>query len=357
MVKALVVEDDCDIRANIANLLELYGYNALEARNGLEALSIISKSQPDIIISDITMQGLDGFGLFSELKKNPDHASIPFIFLSAKNDVSDIKEGMGLGVDDYLTKPYDAKNLINAVKTRLEKRKNIKQKIDEIAKGISLYIPHELAIPLFPALGYLDLLISDFDDFSRDEMIEALKSIKKSCFRLKNAINKFLIYYEESMTDNRKTSVDNFILKGTAAIIDSVSRNIAKEHGRENDLETDIEEAPLKIGDDRLRILVNELIENAIKFSEKGTKIKVTGRKSSEKLYYIEVEDHGCGINQKQLCELAPFIQFNRDKFQQTGNGLGLAIVKKIIDNYEGKLFIDSKINNYTKVKVLLNSI
>ncbi len=123
MSKILVVEDDYNIRSNIAEILEINGYTPVAASDGAEALSILSNNLPDLIISDVLMPNVSGLELKQQLQTSNTLKEIPFIFLSAKADLRDIREGMNLGADDYLTKPFKLNDLLSTVKLRLEKRK------------------------------------------------------------------------------------------------------------------------------------------------------------------------------------------------------------------------------------------
>lgn len=122
MRKILLIEDNTEIRENTAEILELAGYTVISAPNGKIGVDLASKEIPDIIICDIMMPELDGYGVLHILSRKPATAAIPFIFLTAKTEKADIRKGMTLGADDYLTKPFDDTELLNAVEARLKKR-------------------------------------------------------------------------------------------------------------------------------------------------------------------------------------------------------------------------------------------
>ncbi len=142
--KVLIIEDNAEIRENTAELLELSNYSVQTAENGKIGVKIAKDWKPNIIICDIMMPELDGYGVLHMLNKDPQTASIPFIFLSAKADKSDIRKGMNLGADDYLTKPFEESELLDAIDIRLKKTDaifNIKNehtasKIDEFYQNI-----------------------------------------------------------------------------------------------------------------------------------------------------------------------------------------------------------------------------
>jgi CRP-like cAMP-binding protein/CheY-like chemotaxis protein len=120
--KVLIIEDNNDIRENVMEILQLAGYEAFEAGNGKAGVELALSHTPDIILCDIMMPELDGYGVLYMLNKNPDTAAIPFIFLTAKAERVDLRKGMEMGADDYLTKPFDDIELLNAIETRFKKK-------------------------------------------------------------------------------------------------------------------------------------------------------------------------------------------------------------------------------------------
>lgn len=117
----LIIEDNKDIREGTAEILELADYEVLQAENGKQGVELAGKHIPDLILCDIMMPELDGYGVLHLLGKNPQTAGIPFIFLTAKTERQDMRKGMEMGADDYLTKPFDDVELFNAIESRLRK--------------------------------------------------------------------------------------------------------------------------------------------------------------------------------------------------------------------------------------------
>lgn len=121
MKKVLLIEDDAVLRENTAELLELSNYEVEMASNGQVGVELAMTNLPDIIVCDIMMPKLDGYGVLESLSKKDETKYIPFIFLSAKTERSDVRKGMDMGADDYITKPFDEKELISAIESRLAK--------------------------------------------------------------------------------------------------------------------------------------------------------------------------------------------------------------------------------------------
>jgi DNA-binding response OmpR family regulator len=122
MTKILIIEDNNDIRENVTEILHLGGYEVYEADNGKTGTELAIKHLPDLILCDIMMGDLDGYGVLHLLSKHESTKTIPFIFMTAKSERADIRKGMELGADDYLTKPFDDTELLNAIETRLKKK-------------------------------------------------------------------------------------------------------------------------------------------------------------------------------------------------------------------------------------------
>jgi len=120
--KILIIEDNKDIRENVVEILGLAGYTVFEADNGKTGIELAVNNLPDVILCDIMMPELDGYGVLFMLNKNPETAAIPFIFLTAKAERIDQRKGMEMGADDYLTKPFDDIELLNAIESRLRKK-------------------------------------------------------------------------------------------------------------------------------------------------------------------------------------------------------------------------------------------
>jgi CRP-like cAMP-binding protein/ActR/RegA family two-component response regulator len=124
--KILLIEDNQEMAENITSILQLANYDVVYAPNGKNGVALAQKSQPDLILCDIMMPELDGYGVLHILNHDPDTASIPFVFLTAKADKNEVREGMNLGADDYITKPFDSTDLLKVIEIRLKKKETLK---------------------------------------------------------------------------------------------------------------------------------------------------------------------------------------------------------------------------------------
>ena len=138
--RILLIEDNPEVRENTNEILELAGYHVVTAPNGKIGVEVAQNDRPDLIICDIMMPELDGYGVLHILGKNTETARVPFIFLTAKAEKADVRKGMNLGADDYLTKPFDDKELLNAIEARIRKASMQQQLYETTSEGLDAFI-------------------------------------------------------------------------------------------------------------------------------------------------------------------------------------------------------------------------
>ena len=249
MAKILIVDDEKSVLALVKMLLSKEGYEIITALSGQEALKKLIGVTPDLIISDILMPDINGYELYEILKQDPNTEFIPFLFLTAKNDLISIREGMNLGVDDYLTKPFSPLDILKAVKVRLAKYFKIKELIQEIRDSISLYVPHELRTPLVGILGFSQLILSDYKDLGNEELLNFVERIYNSGKRLHNRIEKFILLTDLQPVNDVPRDGDNSHCEISHEVVHDFifSYKLIKE--RAEDFEFNIDPAEIKIQD------------------------------------------------------------------------------------------------------------
>ena len=190
MRSLLIIDDHDDIRENIAEILSLAGYKTFTAENGKRGVETAMREKPDLIVCDIMMPELDGYGVLHLLKKNPDTENIPFIFLTAKTERTDFRKGMEMGADDFITKPFDDIELLNAIEIRLKKFDILHAKYSQDEKGASAMIDE------LRQSGLLDMNMDNYESFElskkaalynegkRPKYLYYLKSGRIKAFRL-----------------------------------------------------------------------------------------------------------------------------------------------------------------------------
>lgn len=361
MKKILVVEDAQSLRKDILEMLGFEGYEAAGAENGIAGVQRAREMRPDLIICDIMMPGMDGFGVLEELRKDVELATTPFIFLTARTDRADSRYGMELGADDYLTKPFTASELLASVNARLEKQERIVQiterKLDDLRGNIILALPHELRTPLNVILGFSDLLMTDAQTMEGVRVTDMARHINTAAMRLYRLIENFLTYAQTELmlTDAKKReALRHGYMVFPKTSIENHVRQKAQMLNRADDIDLNLEDVgALGVGEEYIKKIVEELVDNACKFSEEGTRIHVSGASDGER-YQLCVTDQGRGMNQEQVAEIGAYMQFERRLYEQQGSGLGLVISKRLVEMHGGDLAIESAVGKGTTACVRL---
>src|SRR5882762_5694041 len=198
MAKILVIDDDASLREVIQMALEHAGFDVLEADDGAAGVQLASAQMPDLILCDVRMEKMDGYRTLAALRQSTVTAPIPCILMTGQADTAGMRQGMELGADDYLSKPFTVPQLLAAVNARLKKlqtvREQAERRLADLRSNISLALPHELLTPLNGILGFSDILISDHRSLQPEEVVSMAEAIRDSAERLQRLIENFLIY-------------------------------------------------------------------------------------------------------------------------------------------------------------------
>jgi two-component system sensor histidine kinase/response regulator len=346
--KVLVIEDTQSIREDLREILIFEGMQVVTAENGQEGIDKAKEYLPDLILCDIMMPAKDGFEVFAEIQKIHNLSTTPFIFLTAKSTVENVREGMILGADDYITKPFDIDLLIKSIKSRLYKEKKRKQsenhKLETLQNNISHAIPHELLTPLNGIIGCSSLL-KDLDLEKDQNHAKELTRVIFDCGnRLLSTLSKFIYYTEIEILlndDKKRALLKEEITESGQHELEHQSHSIARKFNRASDIELNIQPFNAKISSSHFEIIIANIVDNAFKFSNKRDKIKVSLEQDHSRVY-IEVIDNGIGFDPDKLNKIGAFAQFNRSQMEQQGLGLGLITSQKLINFYEGELNISN---------------
>lgn len=360
MKKIAVIEDEVIVRESIVERLTEAGYDVVVAENGMQGIDLIREHQPDLVLCDVMMPSLGGFGVLEYVRKDTATELIPFIFLSALSEKSDLRRGMQSGADDYLTKPFSKEELLEAVEVRLKKQQSQKQRVqgalEEIRESISRSLPHEFLTPLNSILGLSNLLHDHMQDFEKEEVLEMLRHINQAGQRLLRLVQNYLRFAElESLRhdEDRRTALLEEYVDAPEQFIPEIAGMMLDRAKRSKDLTVTVEPALLRISPGNLEKIVEELVDNACKFSLDGTPITITARRSDD-WYEMVFHDRGRGMTEDQLRSIGAYVQFDRTQFEQKGVGLGLALVNLIVDLHGGRMAIHSQPGKSTTVTVLL---
>lgn len=349
MKKILVVEDAQSLRKDIVEMLGFEGFEAMGAENGLVGVDRARQVLPDLIICDIMMPGLDGYGVLEELRKDTLTSTIPFIFLTARTDRVDVRQGMELGADDFLTKPFHAAELLATVRTRLQKQEDHDQKtkvaVSKVTNNIMIALPHELRTPLNIILGFSDLMMMDAPNMDSDRIADMARLINNGALRLLRVIENFLLYAQIEVVLTDRNQIDEYRKHYSIYPHLSIARNAkhqATPAGRTDDLQLELDDVDaVSLSEELLKKIIEELIDNACKFSNEHSAIVVKGKIEGD-FYVVSVSNTGRGMTPEQIAKIGAYMQFERRIYEQQGTGLGLVISKRLIEMHGGSFSIES---------------
>lgn len=363
----LIVEDDASLLAGIKDILQLEYFTPLTATNGEDALRILQNAAdpPDLIVSDIMMPRMDGIAFLKKVREVDRFVSIPFIFLTALGERQDVQRGKELGVDDYVTKPFKADDLLLAIRSRLDRARDVERvqagREDKLKKNILTILNHEFRTPLTFIVAYSDLL-GDFPEEinggGKTEMLTFLSGVQSGADRLRRLIENFITLVEletETAANNiqwRKKPCDDL----QALLQDVAERTIKSLDGDYpyTVIITDVTSSRLVADEDYLKIAIAHLIDNACKFSSPDEQINITAGALDDEAY-IAVRDNGRGIPAEEHDKIwQSFYQIDRAHYEDQGSGSGLAIVKGIVELHGGRVKVESTVGKGSTFTVYL---
>jgi signal transduction histidine kinase len=357
----LIIEDEAPLRLTLAERLTLEGFRVQTAPNGPAGLRLVQEQAPDLILCDIMMPGMDGYAVLQALQANDRTAAIPFIFLTAKTDPRQARIGMNVGADDYLCKPVSKAELLVAIRARLwkydQQRERLEGEVLAARREVVRKLPHELLSPLAGLLNTSELL-ENADAAMPMESVRSLgRLIRISSQRVHRTVRRFLLYAELDAASQHPEAQTR--LRGTdyipaTAWISALAEHIAKQDCRMDDLRLDLPAVELAMAPTHFSVLVAQLVDNAFKFSAPGQPVQIHLALSPEGGCELTVRDQGCGLTPEQVRQVSAFRQFASDLWAQPGTGLGLALVAHLTALYGGTYTLASEPGQGTTVTVRL---
>ena len=354
----LIVDDIAENLQVLGNILDEKDIEFSYATNGKEALEAVSFSKPDLILLDVNMPGMTGFEVCKKLKEAAETKKIPVIFLTAKTEPEDIINGLSVGGVDYITKPFNSKELIARVETHLElsmaqqiiARQNVQVKNLNTALKETLaskdkffsIIAHDLKQPFNTLLGFSDLLLKTIDEKEKEQIKEMVKHIFNSSVQGFELLNN-LLEWARSQTGRIKVKPESLqITSISSRVVDLVSDAANKKN-----IELAVDgDSTLSAWADRKMVetVLRNLISNSIKFTKPGGKIIIA---CTDKQDYIElyVEDNGVGMKKENLDNLFKIATHasTRGTENESGTGLGLLLCMEFINKQGGEIWAESE--------------
>jgi signal transduction histidine kinase len=343
--RILWADDNADMRDYVRRLLA-ERYDVLAVPDGLAALTAARDDPPDLVLTDIMMPGLDGFGLLRELRGDARTRTIPVILLSARAGEESAVEGLDAGADDYLAKPFSAQELLARVRTHLELARVRREWANELERAnkeleaFSYSVSHDLRAPLRAIDGFSKALLEEYGEKLDEQGCRYLDRVRMGTQKMSGLINDLLDLSRINRTALRKESISlTELARGVVADL----RN--REPTRK--VAIDIADGITAHGDARLiTIALVNLLGNAWKYTSKRSEAQIAfsqQNKANETVFYVA--DNGAGFDMAYAEKLfAPFQRLHQDS-EFEGTGIGLATVQRIISRHGGRIWAEAAVD------------
>ncbi len=358
MNRVLIVEDDAVARRQLAQLFRFENFEVAEAESGEAGIAAASDVAPDLVVCDIMMPGIDGFGVLEALRNRPSTALTPFIFLTAKAGSRDVRQGMNEGADDYITKPFDPEALLTSARRRLARRRVQLEEAERRAADTGMLaaaaLPREMEGCLERLETLSEMLASRCD--AGWQPGEIGKSLKTEVMRLRTLSQRLRLYAElPNLYARRFSSSSSTTATCSTQIAADTAHAVANQWGRGGDLgvTSSVATAPLPAG--TLEIVVRELVDNACKFSRASTRIDLNVE-PEDVCWKIAIADRGKGMPAQQIRDIGAFKQFWNGSERPCGLGIGLVLVQTLVRLHGGEVQIESRPGAGTRVCVMVPS-
>ena len=375
-ISILVVDDEPENFDVIEGFFLNQDYELSYAPNGQDALeSLGNYFHPDLILLDVMMPGIDGIEVCRQIKAMPEWQAVPIIMITALTSKEDLARCLAAGADDFISKPVNSLELrarvhsMVRIKQQYDKIQNwsklqqstiqlLESSLTELRGNLARSLSHELNTPLNGILSSFLLLDDYLDEMDTEEIQEIINIGTTSAKRLEQVTQKFLTYlYLELQAhkslDDPTSDMDLQGVETNTSLISDIATAKAQAFDRFNDLTLEIQAATIRVTSQHLQWLIDELLDNAFKFSEPQTPVKICGQVVDE-VFQLNINDCGRGMTQEQIDKIGAFMQFERYRYEQQGVGLGLKIAHKIVDLYGGKVLIFSTYQQETTVQIEL---
>jgi two-component system sensor histidine kinase/response regulator len=338
-----IAEDEPVNLQVLYNILKKGDYRMAAAGNGKKALAMIPESQPDLILLDIMMPGMDGFEVCEHLKKIPETKDIPVIFLTARVETPDVIKGFDVGAVDYVTKPFKGAELLSRIKTHLElkfARESLKE-LNATKDKLFSIIAHDLRNPLQVLMFSADLLSKHYEDFDEDKKKEFIDKIFTGTNQISDLLEN-LLEWARSQRGIIESHVEKIYISTLAEENVSLFKEIAKK--KEIRLFSEVDTSYFAIADrNMIRIVIRNLVSNAIKFTFRGGEVKISAS-ASQNSVQIDVTDTGVGIAPEDIHRL---FKIDKQKItpgtaKEKGSGLGLILCKEFVEKNNGTIDVVS---------------
>ena len=359
MPKILVIEDEEDIRLGILKALDYQGFEALGAENGRIGVQLAREQRPELIICDILMPELSGYGVLVKLRRTPQTAAIPFVFLTAKTGKDHVRQGIRLGADAYLTKPFHLEELLGVVNSLLLRKDTDSAKpLDAFRVNLARTLPAGLQAPLTGIIGFAGLLAELGTDLlpSATEIIEMQAAIYENALRLQRQMTDHLLYAELELLKAdpaRQTRWQRAPLR-TKELIASFASHKAAAANRQADLVFELVEATVPMFPGSLKKLVEELLEQAFLFSAPGTPVQIVTTMVDQR-FTLTITDRGRRMVENESADDEARTLLEDVPYEHQGAWLGVNICRLLVQLHGGEFTLNNAPPQGTTVTIVIN--
>ncbi len=361
----LIVDDNPNNIQVIATIMSETGYELGIAMSATEAYKFLEENIPELILLDVDMPEIDGFEACSTLKKSSRYKDIPIIFLTVKDEKDDIVKAFDLGAVDYVTKPFNRKELVSRVKTHISLKKTkdeLKKKNLELERTLEMkdeflsLISHEFRTPLNVISSAIQAMNYICCNELSDKAKKYLRMIRQNTFRQLRLVNNLLDITRVNAGRIKINKKNTDIVFLTKSIIESIYTYVALK-SIDLTFVPLIEKKIIGIDDEKYERILLNLLSNAIKFTSEGKPIIVTLSSINDKIC-VEVKDNGIGIPKDKVDIIFErFGQVDSSLSRQAeGAGIGLSLVKKFVEALGGSISVKSKLGKGSVFSILLPS-
>jgi len=362
MKKVLVIDDEAPFREAVAFALEGEGYKVIQADSAAEGINLARTQKPDLILSDVVMESVDGYETLVSLRQDPRTVEIPIILMTGRANKEGLVHAIELGADDYLSKPFSMPELLEAVSIRFKKQEDLRQKQREILSDprshLTIGIPTDLRTPIAGILGFSKALSREYVEMKQSEIQELGRAIQKAARNLLRLTENFSILSQIEIigTDAAKIQgLRSFKTMVTKEFLEPIALDLAHQYERDSDLVTIIGEVSTACSSEYVAKMVHELIDNAMKFSSKGQKIQVSALPENGTMAFI-VTDFGRGMTPQQISDVNSFLSLHARLHEERYIGWGLVVTKRLAEIHGGSLTLASAGAAGMMAKILLPS-
>lgn len=348
MKTILIIEDEAAFRDAIAFALEGEGYKVLQAENGAEGIELARAQIPDLIVSDVMMDSVDGYEAVLTLRQDPRTTGIPIILMTGKANKEGLVHAIELGADDYLSKPFTVAELMEAINIRFKKQEETRQKHLEQSTDprsyLTLGIPGDLRTPIAGILGFSKAISREYIELRQSEILELGRAIQKAAKNVQRLTENFSILAQIEIVAGDPEKVKglrSFKTSGIKELLEPLALDLAHQYDRGGDLVTMISDFTAGCSLEYLSKMAYELIDNAMKFSSKGQKIQISALPTDGK-FSLVVTDFGRGMTPQQINDVQSFATLHSRLHDERYFGWGLVVTKRLAELHGGSLILAS---------------